>query len=165
MDVCIPQFFTTALGAVCGSYAAYRLAERRLRGRERNDYLALLLVIHEHLTYLQNWLESPTGKDAETGALAFSPPLVMPDIMPEQVQRLMEISPDKDMPRTLMQILYFWRNACKGMTGGAMFCLPEENWKDITKLLKYELLSLQTQYNQARGDSDKFPSLSEVDEA
>lgn len=157
------HFATTALGAVCGSYAAYRLSERRLNGREHDDYLALLIILHEHLAYLRCWLEAPQGKAADTGAMVFSKPLVGPWITPDQIQRLMEVSPDKDMPRTLIQILYFWKNAEIGIAGGDSFCMPEEKWQDIMKKMKFELASLRTQYQQERKGRRKFPSLREED--
>lgn len=159
MDVFF-QFGVTALGAVCGAYSAYRLAERRILGKERGDYLALLLVLHEHLDYLRGWLDHPA--EIREDVAVFSSPLVFPDIGREQIQRLMEIAPDKDMPITLIKMLYFWRNAAKGMQHGESFCLPVETLEDIKKMMKLEMLSLRTQYEQERGNMKNFPKL-EVD--
>lgn len=150
------QFIVTVIGAAAGAYSAYLLAERRLKRDERDDYLALLLVVYEHLEYLQGWL----GKYEEhDGVAEFTAPLVLPDIKPEQVQRLMAVSFDKDMPRTLIHILYFWRNAAKGMMGGNAFCLPLDTLEGIQKRLKYELSSLQVQYEQECSKAKNFPTL------
>lgn len=152
----LTQFIITALGAVAGAYSAYLLAERRITRRERDDYLALLLVVHEHLEYLQGWLKKYEEQD---GTAVFTSPLVMPDIKPEQVQRLMATAFDKDVPRTLIHLLYFWRNAVKGMMFGKAFCLPMETLEQVQKQLEYEMFSLQVQYEQERGNSINFPKL------
>lgn len=152
----IMQFIVTALGAVAGAYCAYLLAERRIGRSEKEDYLALLLVLYEHLEYLQGWLEH---YEEQEGTAVFTSPLLPPDIKPEQVQRLMAVAFDKDMPRTLIHLLYFWRNTMKGMVAGNAFCLPMETLETVKKQLEYELMSIQVQYEQERGDTKNFPRL------
>lgn len=152
----LQQFIVAALGAMAGAYGGYLLAEHSVRCREQEDYLALLLIIYEHLAYLQGWLNK---YDEQSGMAMFTSPLVLPDIKSEQVQRLMEVAFDKDMPRTLIHILYFWRNAAKGMMGGNAFYLSLSALENIKKQLKQELLSLQVQYEQERSDAKKFPPL------
>lgn len=156
----LQQFIVTVLGAVIGAYCGYLLAERKGRRSEQEDYLALMLIIYEHLDYLQGWLNK---YDKQNDMAVYTTPLVVPDIKPEQVQRLMEVSLDKDMPRSFIHILYFWRTAAKGMMGGYAFHLPLVVLEDIKKQLKYELLSLRVQYEQERDNSKKYPPLRDSD--
>jgi len=148
----------TATGAMSGAYFAYRLAERRLRRGESDNFLALLLTLHEHLDYLDKYLAK---HDTEGETAVFTGVFIVPPITEKQIQKLMELSGDKDMPKSLIQMMYFCRKIEKGMTNGNRFCLPLATLKRIQKELRGELLSLRVQYEQERVGSRKFFSLDE----
>lgn len=150
----------TVSGAGFGAYCAYRLAERRITGKEREDYLALLLLVHEYLHGLKRYL----GNHEEIeGHVVYRRPFLVPMITIEQIQRLMIVCPDKQVPRTLIHIMDYCRNIEKGMAGGGDFSMPRETYESIDKALRFETASLLVQYEQARGNSVKFPKLEGVD--
>ena len=101
-----PQFMATAAGAVAGAYSAYRLAERRIGRQEKEDYLALLLMLKEHMEILHRYLSDHEIKE---GVVIFSKPFVPPPITESQIERLMKIAPDKKMPQTLIHIVDYCR--------------------------------------------------------
>lgn len=147
---------TTAIGAMSGAYFAYRMAERRLRRDEADTFLALVLMVHEHLDHLDRCLAK---YETEGDIAIFTGVFIPPPITEEQIQKLMELSGDKDMPITLIHLMYFCRKMGKEMADGSRFCIPLATLERIQKELRGELLSLRVQYEQERGGSKKFFSL------
>ena len=136
---------STAAGAATGYWLAYVFAKRQISKREEDDYLALILLLHAHLEHLLVYF-SEFGLDMETKTVILPPLFVAPTITEEQVQRLMEISPEKQVPQTLVEILYFCRKAEKGTATGENFCLPFATFDKIKQMLLGEVKDLKTLY-------------------
>ena len=151
------QFFSTLCGAAAGAYCAYRLADRQMSRREKDDYLGLLLIVHEHLDGLKSYLElCEDMTDLDVSYKVSSRPFVVPSISDAQIQRLMEVAFDKDMPISIIHMMRFCRNIEKGMTDGKSFCIPNETHENILREIEGEMLSLRVQYEQECSGSKKF---------
>ena len=157
---CLPVWLSSAsaagVGAFCGALGAYFLACRKESERRKSEYLCLLLVAYSHLRELHSILTNLPKQAVKEidGVLTVELDLPLPNfpLSNEQLQTLMEVSPDKQMPSTLITLQHFLKTNSLRVTksGSVTFPLPF-----VTKQadqLRFMLLSVRTQYEQAAND-------------
>ena len=141
------------LGAFCGALGAYFLACRKEDARRKNDYLCLLLVIHEHLESLYTILaDVPADSIKEIDGVkvvAFDMPLPDLDISSAQMQTLFELAPDKQMPSALIKVQHFLKAHSRRVAASGANVLPLEFVRQQARQLQFMLLSVRVQYEQA----------------
>ena len=154
-----PNAVAAGAGAFCGALGAYALACRKEKQRQNAEYLCLLLVVHAHLRAIYSTLTAvPDAAVKEIdGAQIVEFDLPLPDLplSPSQMQTLMEVSPDKQMPSALIGLQHFLRAHSSRVTKSGANTLPLSLVKRQAKQLQFMLLSVRTQYEQ--GANDAFP--------
>lgn len=138
-----------------GALGAYYLACRKEKARQNNEYLCLLLIVHEHLDSLYKLLSDIPAEAVQDlegrQCVAFDMPLPDFEISPEQMQTLMEVAPDKQMPAALIQLQHFLKShSCRVTTSGSNV-LPLDLVQRQANQLRFMLLSVRVQYEQATG--------------
>ena len=103
----ISNALSAGAGAFAGALAAYFLACRQQNQYEINEYLSLLLMIYEQLDAVYKIFanippESVKEVDGEK-IVEFAMPFPEFALTPQQMQTLMKIAPDKQMPSALIQ--------------------------------------------------------------
>lgn len=140
-------------GAFAGAMTAYFLACRRDRLRQKQEYLCLLLVVHEHLESLYTlFADVPDEIISESDGkkiVTFDLPLPDLPISTEQTLTLMEVSPDKDMPASLIKLQHFLQSHSRRVAKDGLNVLPLSWIQQQAKQLKFMLLSVRVQYEQA----------------
>ncbi|MBO6178893.1 MAG: hypothetical protein J6O04_06955 [Selenomonadaceae bacterium] len=162
MEENILHIITTALGAMSGAYCAYLLAERKLRRSEKEKVLTSVLVLMEHMDYVSNYLDKfDIAKDGETkvNLAILSDPFYAPPITEEFIASLMELSPDKEMPRCLIHMNYFFKKLEEGTHSENAFYIPIKTFDAIRKQLQMDKKDLEFFYESECGGK-KFPPLS-----
>lgn len=139
-------------GAFFGALGAYWLAYRQEKNRQKTEYLCLLMIIYEHLESLYTTfadIPEPAIKDSDgTKVVAFDMPLPDLDITAEQMQRLMELAPDKDMPSALIKVQHFLKAHSRRVEISGSNVLPLDFVHRQARQLQFMLLSVRTQYEQ-----------------
>lgn len=143
---------SSGAGAFAGAFAAYLLACRKDEQHKINDYLTLLLMIHENLEPLYSLFsdippESVEEIDGEK-IVAFDLPFPSLNFTPQQMQTLFEVSPDKDMPSALIHLQNFLNARSQRLKRDGVNILPLEEIRGYERQLKGMLLSVQVQYEQ-----------------
>lgn len=146
-------------GAFFGALAAYFLACRRDKRRAIADYLVLLLIIHEHLDAVYKiFSDIPQDSIKEIDGekvVVFTMPFPKFAFTPQQMQTLMEVAPDKQMPAALIQFNHFLTMHSQRILKDGINALPLELVRQQEKQLKFMLLSVRVQYEQQ--SKDVFP--------
>ena len=144
--------FSSGAGAFAGALAAYFLACRRDKDRETSDYVALLLLIHEHLDAVYQLLRHiPSEAIKEINrekVVTFTMPLPEFAITPSQMQILMEVAPDKQMPSALIQFNHFLKMHSQRVAKDGVNIYSLAYVHQQVKQLKFMLLSVRVQYEQ-----------------
>ena len=107
----ISNALSAGAGAFAGALTAYFLACRQQNQHEISEYLSLLLMIHEQLDAIYKIFsdippESVKEVDGEK-IVEFTMPFPIFALTPQQMQTLMKIAPDKQMPSALIQFSNF----------------------------------------------------------
>ena len=140
-------------GAFFGALGAYWLACRKEDARRKEQYLSLLLVVYENLDLLYKGLTDFSAADVfesdGTNYVIVDTLLPNPEINSEQMQTLFEISPDKQMPSTLIHVQNFIKSHSQRMTNFGSDVLPIEFVERQARQLQFMLLSVRVQYEQA----------------
>ena len=146
-------------GAFAGAITAYFLALRKKRALRKEQYLCLLLLIHEQLEPLylifSDIPESLIKESDGVKLVTFDIPLPDFPLTSEQIQMLMEVSPDKQMPSTLIQVQHFLKSHSRKVSLHGSDTLSLEFILQQARQLEFMLLSVRTQYEQAANES--FP--------
>lgn len=155
----ITNALSAAFGASCGALAAYRLMCRKEDERRKNEYLALLLLVYEHLESLYTTFSDASELSVKEGdgqkVVVFDLPLPELPISPEQMQSLMQLAPDKQMPSTLIKVQHFLNSHARRVESSGANVLTLEFVKHQVEQLRFMLLSVRTQYEQTANDA--FP--------
>lgn len=160
MEEHILHIITTGLGAMSGAYCAYRLAESRLRRNEKEKFLTLVLFMIEQLSSIEAYLKNYERIKTKGVDVAFyTEPFYMPDIKSEYILSLMELSHDKNIPRSLMALVNFCRKIEDGVNNYNHCCIPIPVLEPIQNQLILEIRSLYGIYERERGNNKKFPAL------
>lgn len=159
----LATFLSSALaagiGAFAGAMSAYFLSLHKEKDLKKKQYLCLLMLIHEQLDSLHSVFsnvpeelirESDGGK-----VILFDLPLPEISITAEQMQLLFEVSPDKQMPSTLIQAQHFLKAHAHKVNLYGINYLSLEFVQQQVRQLEFMLLSVRTQYEQATNDA--FP--------
>ncbi|MBQ9487859.1 MAG: hypothetical protein IJU91_08705 [Selenomonadaceae bacterium] len=151
--------FSAGAGAFAGALAAYFLACRQDKRRAIADYVTLLLLIYEHLDAVYKLLSNiPTDSVKEVNGekvVVFTMPFPQFALTPQQLQTLMEVSPDKQMPAALIQFKNFLTVHSQRIAKDGVNLLPLEYVRLQERQLKFMLLSVRVQYEQQTNDA--FP--------
>lgn len=143
-------------GAFFGAIGAYFLARRKESERRNNEYLCLLLIIYEHLDVLYKLLAAIPDKTIKqvdgVKVVDFDLPFPELDISIEQMQSLMELAPDKQMPAALIKLQHFLKTHSRRVTKYGSIVLPVELIQQQVRQLQIMLLSVRVQYEQAAND-------------
>ena len=147
------------IGAFCGALGAYFLACRKEDARKKGEYLCLLLVVYEDLELLYKAFagfdETDIIEQGEEPYVVFNTPF--PDILltAEQMQALFALSPDLQMPSTLIHVQNFLKNHQQRIAKQGSDVLPLGFVRQQVRQLEFMLLSVETQYKQA--SNAEFP--------
>ena len=141
------------VGAFCGALGAYFLACHKEELRRKAEYHCLLLLVYERLELLYKEL---TGFDDTnivesdgSRQVLFDTSLPSLEITPEQMQTLFEVSPDQQMPSTLIHVQNFLNSHRQRMAKHGSDPLPFEFVRQQARQLQFMLLSVRTQYEQS----------------
>ena len=147
------------IGAFCGALGAYFLACRKEDARRKAEYHCLLLLLYERLELLYKGLTSFDDTDIVESdgsrQVLFDTPLPDLEISSEQMHTLFMISPDRQMPSTLLHVQNFLNSHHQRMAKNGSDPLPFEFVQQRAKQLQFMLLSVRTQYEQSA--NDEFP--------
>ena len=151
----IVSALSAGCGACLGAIVAFKLSCRKEEKLQRREYLCLLLIVHEELENLYTLLADVPAEAVKEidGAKVVELDMPLPNfgISPTQMQTLMELAPDKQMPSTLIKLQHFLKaNALRVSKSGKTF-LPLEFVQQQLKQLESMLLSVRTQYKQTTG--------------
>ena len=135
-----------------GALAAYFLACRQQNQQEINEYLSLLLMIYEQLDAVYKIVadippESVKEIDGEK-VVEFAMPFPEFALTPQQMQTLMKIAPDKQMPSALIQFSNFLKMHSVRVSKGGVNIFPLEYVNQQARQLKFMLMSVRVQYEQ-----------------
>lgn len=143
----------TGCGAFLGAVGAYYLACRKEKDRQKNEYLCLLLIVHEHLDSLcKLFADIPAESIREIDGqkvVLFDMPFPDLAISTEQMQTLMEVAPDKQMPAALIQLQHFLKSHSRRVSKSGSNTLPLALVQQQANQLQFMLLSVRVQYEQA----------------
>lgn len=152
----ISSALAAGFGAFAGAMTAYFLALRKERSLKKEQYLCLLLLIHEHLEPLYLLFSDIDDTDIQelndTRVVVFDMPLPDLEISTEQMQLLFEVSPDKQMPSTLIQVQHFLKAHSRRLEISGENILSLDFVRQQAKQLGFMLLSVRVQYEQATND-------------
>ena len=152
----LPSASATGVGAFVGALGAYYLACRKENERRKTEYLCLLLIVYEQLEALYTTLaDIPDAAIKEVNGVRiveFDLPLPYVDISSEQIQTLMEVAPDKQMPSALIHLQQFLKANAKRVEKSGADVLKMDSVNQYVRQLQFMLLSTRTQYEQATGD-------------
>lgn len=145
--------FSTGVGAFVGALGAYLLACRKENNRKKTEYLCLLLIVYDHLealcTTFTDALDAGIKEINGERVVEFDLPLPELDITNEQIQTLMEVAPDKQMPSTLIHLQHFLKSNAKRVAKDGSQVLSLDSVNHYVHQLQFMLLSVRTQYEQA----------------
>lgn len=151
--------FSAGAGAFAGALAAYFLALRQEKNWEISEYLSLLLLIHEHLDAVYKVIvEIPPKSIKEVNGekvVALSMPFPEFSLTPNQMQMLMKVAPDKQMPAALIHFSNFLKTHSSKIAKDGVNILPLEYVNHQAWQLKFMLTSVRVQYEQQTNDA--FP--------
>ena len=143
----------TGCGAFLGAIGAYYLACRKERRRQKSEYLCLLLIVNEHLESLYKLLSDIPAEAIQDvngrKVVAFDMPLPDFPISTEQMQTLMEVAPDKQMPAALIQLQHFLKSHSRRVSKSGENALSLALVQQQANQLQFMLLSVRVQYEQA----------------
>lgn len=146
-------------GAFFGALGAYFLACRKEDARRKAEYHCLLLLTYERLELLHEGLTNFTNADIVevdgVKSVVFDTSLPSLEITPEQMQTLFEVSPDKQMPSTLIHVQNFIQSHNQSIIKSGSEQLPLEFVQQQVRQLQFMLLSVRTQYEQSTKET--FP--------
>ena len=152
--------FSAGAGAFAGALAAYFLACRQERERERAEYLSLILITYEQLESVYNLMrdippESVKEVDGKKFAVFDMP---FPDFVltSQQLQTLFKVAPDKQMPSTLFHFQQFLKGQSRRTIKDGFSLMPLSDAQLYERQLKFMLTSLRVQYEQETNAA--FPS-------
>ena len=141
------------IGAFCGALGAYFLARRNEDARKKGEYLCLLLVVYEDLELLYkaftNFDETDIIEQDGEPHVVFDTPLPSISLTSEQMQSLFALSPDLQMPSTLIHVQNFLKEHAQRVAKQGSDVLPLGFVQRQVRQLEYMLLSVETQYKQA----------------
>lgn len=142
----------TGCGAFFGAIGAYYLAWRKDKERQKNEYLCLLLLVYAHLESLYKLLSAlpaDTIREADgVKVVEFDIPLPIFPISAEQMQTLMEVAPDKQMPAALIKLQHFLQSHSHRVSKSGAIVLPLAFVQRQVNQLRFMLLSVRVQYEQ-----------------
>ena len=143
---------SNAISAGAGALAAYFLACHQEKKREVANYLSLLLFIYDQLDAVYSILKNiPSELIKEIDGkkcVEFTMPLPKLVLTPQQMQTLIEVAPDKQMPSTLIHFSHFIDMQARRV---AKYGVSLHEMKDIqlqARQLKFMLMSVCVQYEQ-----------------
>ena len=144
--------FCSGAGALVGGLAAYYWACRRDNQRKTSDYLSLLLMIYSDLDAIysifakipQEYIKDIDGQKV----VAFDIPFPSLNLSPQQLQILLEVSPDKQMSLGLIAMQHFLTNHAQRIASDGVNVLTLDLVKQMEKQLKFMLASARNQYEQ-----------------
>ena len=143
----------TGCGAFFGAAGAYYLACRKEKARQKNEYLCLLLIVHEHLYSLHKVLSEISAEFIQEiegqKVVTFDMPLPDLAISTEQMQTLMEVAPDKQMPSALIQLQHFLKSHSRRVSKSGSNVMSLDSVQQKVNQLQIMLLSVRVQYEQA----------------
>ena len=147
------------IGAFGGALGAYWLACRKEDARRKAEYHCLLLLVYERLELLYKELTDFDETDIIelNGARYVRYDTSLPDleISSEQMQTLFMVSPDRQMPSTLIHVQNFLKSHHQRMVKNGSDPLPFEFIQQRAQQLQFMLLSVRTQYEQSAKET--FP--------
>ena len=147
------------IGAFFGALGAYALACRKDDARRKAEYHCLLLLVYERLELLHirlaDFVEANVTELDGEKFVVFDTPLPDLEINSEQMQTLFEISPDCQMPSTLIRVQSFLTAHHQRMAKYGSDPLSLEFVQQRARQLQFMLLSVRTQYEQSANDA--FP--------
>ena len=121
--------------------------------RRKDEYLALLLLVYEHLeslfTTFSDAAELSVKEVDGQKVVVFDLPLPELPLSPEQLQSLMQLAPDKQMPSTLIKVQHFLNAHARRVKSSGANVLSLEFVENQVAQLRFMLLSVRTQYEQA----------------
>ena len=139
-------------GAFAGALVAYFLACRKEKKRKVTSYLSLLLFIYDQLDAVYSILKnipSELVKEIDGKKIVeFKMPLPKLALTPQQMQTLIEVAPDKQMPSTLIHFSHFIDMQARRV---AKYGVSLHEMADIqlqARQLKFMLMSVRVQYEQ-----------------
>ena len=148
----LSNIISSGVGAFAGGLAAYYWACHRDEKLKIAEYLNLLLIIHEELSALYSLLSNiPPDKIEEIDGekiVAFDLPFPKLNISSQQIQTLMEVAYDKDMPAALIQLQKFLSARTYRLSHDGVNILPVSEIEQYVWQLKGMLLSIRVQYEQ-----------------
>ena len=146
-------------GAFFGALGAYWLACRKEDARRKAEYHCLLLLLYERLELLYKGLTSFDDTDIVESdgsrQVLFDTPLPDLEISSEQMQTLFGVSPDRQMPSTLIHVQDFLKGHHQRMAKRGSDLLPFDFIRQRAQQLQFMLLSVRTQYEQSAKEA--FP--------
>lgn len=161
----IPSATAAGVGAFCGALGAYYLTCRKEDEKRKSEYLCLLLVVYSHLKSLHSLLadlpESAAKEIDGVQVFEFDLPFPTLEISTEQMQTLMEVSPDKQMPSALIALQHFLKTHSLRVAKSGKNILPAGYVSKQAKQLQFMLLSCRTQYEQAAKDAFPLDALTQ----
>lgn len=139
-------------GAFAGALAAYFLACRQQNQHEISEYLSLLLMIHEQLDAIYKIFSDipPESVKEVDGEKIVEFTMLFPNfaLTPQQMQTLMKVAPDKQMPATLIQFQLFLKTHSQRVAKDGVNIFPLEYVNQQARQLKFMLMSVRVQYEQ-----------------
>ena len=140
-------------GAFFGALGAYWLACRKEDARRKAQYHCLLLLVYERLELLYKGLTAFTDADvvesASVKTVTLDTPFPSLGITSEQMQTLFEVSPDKQMPSTLLHVENFVKSHQQRFDKQGYDVLPVEFITHQARQLQLMLLSVRVQFEQS----------------
>lgn len=151
--------FSAGSGAFAGALAAYFLACRQEKKQEITEYLSLLLLIHEHLDAVYQIVINipPESVKEVEGEKVVEFPMTFPEfaLTSDQMQTLMKVAPDKQMPSALIQFSNFLKMHSRRVEKDGVNILSLEYVNQQAQQLKFMIKSVRVQYEQQTNDA--FP--------
>ena len=143
----------TGCGAFLGAIGAYYLALHKEKARQKNEYLCLLLVVYENLELLYKAFTDFDETDIfeENGEKYVVFDSLLPEICltAEQMQSLFAVSPDRQMPSTLIHVQNFLKGHQQRVATYGSDVLPLAFVERQVKQLQFMMMSVRVQYEQA----------------
>ena len=155
----IVSALSAGCGACLGALVAFKLSCLKEEKLQKREYLCLLLIVYEELKTLYNLLAAVPAEAVKeidgVKAVELDMPLPSFGISPTQMQTLMELAPDKQMPAALIKLQHFLKTNALRVSKSGINILEFDFVQQQLKQLEFMLLSVRTQYEQTTGDA--FP--------
>lgn len=148
----IKSALSAAFGAVIGAVFTFLFALHRINQKKKSDYRVLLLLVYEHILVLHNIFAGALKSDIKVvegvKCVVFDVPLMIPDISTEQLEHLMDVCSNKNMPSALIHMKYYCKSMALRMQVNKFYIMPVQNVINMRNQLWDDMYDIRREYKK-----------------